>query len=1323
MLLASCAEQGLPTPADTTDNSITENNGESVDMYVTDLMVNNLIEPMGIDTVPTFRWINNMAGYARSQSAYRIIVSSSRAGAEAHVGDIWDSGKIEGNCNYDIVYGGSPLKSRTEYFFAVQVWDEKGEDAWSDVSKFETGILDDSEWTAKWIGITDGDTVPCDMDLRGANWIWLNAGTGSTTYFRGHFTVNEAKEVDEVLLLTTMDDYGFLFVNSESVLNVYKETNAWKTGRVVNITRFVQKGDNVFGARIIDTGSSAGFIAKIEICYTDGSVDTVVTDKKWKCSKSVTSTSGWERIGGVNDASWSSPDPCVAYGGGAWKSNVNIPDTMQVNVGGSAPRLRKTFGVEKEIKKARIYVSGLGLYELYVNGKLPDDTVLNPAHTQYEDTVHYRVYDVTDMLASGKNALAVELGNYFYNCDFYTWMNWNTAVYRDEPKLLLELHIEYTDGSSELVVTDESWRTYEYGPVTYNNIYLGEQYDARLEIEGWQDAGFDDTAWKNAKKVNAPTGDLVFENMEPIRRLESFKPTVTDKGSGTFVIKNPVMTTGWARISFEAPAGTRIKITYGEKRDAFGFVETAVNGYQLQIDEFVTSGGKDVYEPKYSYKGYEYIQIENYPGTLTADDVDCYLIANDIRDISTFETGSERINYMHGMMLRTVMNNLQGKLTDTPVYEKNGWTGDVNFALDSFNFNFDFSSIIQKILVDFEDSANANGVVAQTAPAAYSGGSSIPIWTSIFINGYYENWQVNGITSAIEEHYDAIRLQTLDYISCIRANGWVWTTGSYADWMSPNPSELYTTGKTTHAPEGAAIIGSAFVYRTLGEMAEIAELLGKADDAAEYRDAMQKIYTAFNAKFYDKSLGYYTTGYWDDTYDAGRTKYRQASNIIPLMFGLCPDEYAESVVKSIVDDIRAKDNHLDVGAVGTKYILPMLSKYGYGELALELIMQSTYPSWGYWIELGANTCWESYESNARSRNHFFLGTYTDWFYKNLAGISEISNGYETVTLSPEIYAEIGYVDYSLDTVRGMLKSHWRFTDEGTVVWQVVIPVGSSASVYLPADADISAYPWIVDNGEYLTVPSGSYTFVMDADDFGACESSAAEEDEHVTAERVKLSALIEEAGTVRAENVPVDAYKVLHKALSDAKKTLSGGSAAECESVYSVLKSALEEVAKAGIGNLALKKTATVSSTLNNGAWHENKLTDGDEMNLRGTEMCGWTSNYLTAFNHAEWVVIDLGTAYDINRVEIMPAGAAKGGKCYAFPSGFYLAVSEDGVVWKTVIVEQDYPIPTAKMQTFEFTTVRARYVRFVGTDLRMKPSDSNKYRMQIAEIGVYNVK
>ncbi|MBQ4150172.1 MAG: discoidin domain-containing protein, partial [Clostridia bacterium] len=807
-----------------------------------------------------------------------------------------------------------------------------------------------------------------------------------------------------------------------------------------------------------------------------------------------------------------------------------------------------------------------------------------------------------------------------------------------------------------------------------------------------------------------------------------------------------------------------------------GFVVPTVNGFLLQVDKFITSGGDDVYEPKYSYKGYEYIQIENYSGELDASDVECYLIANDIPDISEFETGDSRINFMHEMMLRTVMNNLQGKLTDTPVYEKNGWTGDVNFALDSFNYNYDFSNVIQKILIDMRDSQNEKGVVAQNVPAAFSGGSNIPVWTSIFINRNNENWHVNGNTIAFAENYDAIRLQTLEYIRAIKANGWVWTTGGYSDWVSPNPSGVLISGHTTHAPEGTGIIGSAFVYRTLGEMAEMADYLGKSEDAEEYRAAMANIYTAFNEKFYLADKGYYDTGFWNETYDAGRSKYRQASNIIPLMFGLCPEEYEASVVKSIVDDIKAKDNHLDVGAVGTKFILPMLSKYGYSDLAMALVQQDTYPSWGYWINLGANTCWETYEYNSRSRNHFFLGTYTDWFYKNLAGVRDFTNGYETVELRPEIHPEIGYVNYSFKTVRGELGSHWRFTEDNKLIWDITVPVGTTATVYLPAKADISEYPCITDNGENLTVPSGNYTFVMDAAEFGVDKSllkkavdnaktfdktvytkedyanfsavvtecdvvladanatqieickavdalEIAVKELSFDADRKALSLLVASGESLKAVNYPSDAFEAFLQVLNIAKSVLANTDADKdaLNEAYNELYTAMYTVADSCSGNVALGKEVLATSDVVSDYWGKQKITDGNRLNLRGKEVCGWSSSDLTAFNHSETVCVDLGAFYKIDKVNIMPAGAIVGAEALAFPSDFAIYGSLDGESWELLYGEKDYPVPFVELQEFRFEPAKVRYIRFTGTSLRQKTTDGNRFRMQIAEFEAYN--
>ena len=1285
--------------------------GEGTNMSVTDLKVNNLVEPIGIDTTPTFRWINHMDGYARSQSAYRIIVASTAEKAAAHDGDVWDSGKVESNQNYDIPYGGAALTSRTEYFFTVQVWDEKGNSVWSEVSTFETGILDDAEWTAKWIGGKSSETEDVQIDLSGASWIWLrngaafSAAASGAMYFRSSFSVNSAKTVDNVLLGVTTDNYSTVYINGAVATRMATAGEVWRTGAVADITDLVSAGKNCIAAYAYNVGVGyAGFIAKIVVTYTDGTKDTFVTDSTWKVS--ATASDGWQN-NGYNDAAWSKPDQTVALGGSPWGNNVHLPTEIVTQKYEAAPMLRKTFTIAKEVKKARAYVSGLGLFEMQINGKLPDDTVLNPAHTQYEETVHYRVFDVTDLLVSGKNAIAVELGNFFFNCDLANWY-WDTAPWRDYTKLLLELVITYADGTTETIVSDESWKVNANGPTTYNNIYLGEHYDARLATDGWVNADFDDSAWEAVEMREAPTGDLVFENMEPMRRITTFTPTVTDKGNGTFLIENPVMTTGWAKIRFNAPAGTKITVTYGEKISGGKVVAPTFSNMDLQIDTYICSGEpNEIYEPKFTYKGYRYIEVKNYPGTLTASDVECYFIANDVDEISSFATGNETVNTLHEMVRRTMWNNFQGKPTDTPVYEKNGWSGDFNVALEMLNFNFDTANFNAKFLRDLRDRQEAGGKIPVIAPGNWNWADhNAVVWNSAYINGIYEGWRANGLFGEVEAHYDAMRLLARSYITILEGNGWVWVDHQLSDWVAPHGA--------SNSVEGSGIVGTGYAYLALSRLAEMADALGKTADAAEYRAAMEKIYTAFNEKYYDAENGWYDTGYWDASYAGTRSKYRQTSNLVPLAFGLCPEEYKDSVVETLIHDITVeKDMHLDTGMVGTKLILPTLSELGYGDIALALIMQSTHPSWGYWIANGTTSTWEAWQLTARSHNHYFLGTYEDWFFKNLAGVSDMTNGYETVTLRPEVYKEVGYTDMTLDTVRGELSSHWYFED-GALLWDITIPVGTTATVYLPCAAlsvngvALSAQEGITVSGDSLTVLSGKYSFTLDSRPFALQE----------------LEETIARVEAVDSSYYPEVYYSAFAEALAEAKNVFASAYATT-DAIHAASKNlmlAMDTLANYNRGNLARGKTVSVSSDVAKYGWNKEKLTDGELYHTSTSgENLGWSSNTYFEKDHTEWAMIDLGGMFKFNRVSLMPTGRKSGQPlCEAFPKDFEIQVSTDGVVWESVLSKNDYPIPTAVMQTFDFDISYARYVRVYATSLNPRTVEKNYYRMQLAEIEVY---
>lgn len=1192
---------------------------------VSELKVNNLVEPLGIDTTPRFRWLNTSDGYGKYQSAYQILVASTAQKAEAHQGDLWDSGKVAGQDNFDIPYAGKTLDSRSVYYWSVRVWDEADQVSdWSPVARFGTGIFDPADWQGSWIGSQDYDPFQLsDFTLSGANWIWYCNGvnisstpSGAIEYFRKHITVDPNKTVEKAYLAASVDDYFTLYINGNEVMNVAYKADGWKEGQFADVSQWLTAGDNVIAVKAINKSRRAGFIAKLVVCYTDGTWESVATDKTWQVSQ--TEQTGWEGKS-FADSAWVTADYALSYGSSPYYENVSLPITQtktydfdlsdanwvwykdgtavnkipasteyfrksitidqsktiekayvaasgddyfsfyingekatSINYAAdgwklgrlqdvtelvrsgenilaaqctnyatgraafigklvvwytdgttdswvtddswkvakektsdwnalsfddsvwaavdyvlaygespyeegvklsfekrveadttddSAPMLRKTFDLNKEITSARIYMAGLGVFTLAVNGTDPTGSVLNQAESLYSKTLSYQVYDVTALLQSGTNALAIELGNGFYNCPDNASLHWAEASWCSDPKLMLELLIEYADGTTETIVSDETWKSYSRGPMLRDSMFAGEIYDARQEVAGWENTDFNDSGWLNAKKVTAPDGVLSFAELEPMRKIETSSPTKVEKlENGNYLISFPKQTTGWARIAFpEASAGEKITITYTEKAHADGVVAYVVQDYLLQQYTYICKGENDVHEPKFTYAGFGYVEVEGYSGELKAEDITAYQVATDVEHTGNFESGDAMVNNLHEIMVRTMINNMQGKPTDTPVYEKIGWTGDYNAGMKSFNYNFDTTNFQTYFLDMLQDNAHSNGNITRYSPSPSAKASCPPCWNQAYINGIYSTWKESGLFSVVEEHYDTMKNQAAFFIG--NMEGHVWTSQTYGDWASPYG--------LTRPSEGGAYYSTAAIYRVMVELAEMANALGKTEDAKGYLAEAQAIYNAFNEKFYNKEKGYYETGYWDESANtSGRTEYRQAVNLVPLYYGLCPAEYHQSVLESLIRDIKAKDYHLDTGCIGTEIIMPLLSREGYGDIAVKILMQKSYPSWGYWLENGATSCWEKYTEGRRSDGHYFLGTYDEWFYQNLAGIQNMADGYETVTIRPEVYSSLGYINASVKTVRGTLGSSWEVTANGMRL-TITVPVGTTADILLP----------------------------------------------------------------------------------------------------------------------------------------------------------------------------------------------------------------------------------------------------------------------------------
>ncbi|MBP3937773.1 MAG: family 78 glycoside hydrolase catalytic domain [Clostridia bacterium] len=700
-----------------------------------------------------------------------------------------------------------------------------------------------------------------------------------------------------------------------------------------------------------------------------------------------------------------------------------------------APLFKKEFELTESVKDARIFICGLGLFELKINGNLPDDTVLNPPHSQYTQTVFYREFEISRFLKDGINTITVELGHSFFNETTSVW-NWDEALWRSAPKLIADIEI---DGNT--IVTDESWLVAKDANTTANSIYYGETFDARRQ----------DFVWENAIKVDAPKGKLKKHTEPFMRRINEFTPeSITRLDNGNIIIKAPEMITGWAKIRIDAPKDEAVSITYGEKLTEDGNI-LKIGGNQgrdghwwpldfIQKDTFISDGTPAFFEPKFSYKGFQYIQIENHKKDISADDITLYRIANDVKTVSTFECSDKLINELHALMRRTLLNNFQWKPTDTPVFEKNGWLGDANCALETMFYNFDMSSYMKQFVELMDDCFRDFDKVPVIVPTQGWGNGNSPVWNTIFVFATEALINFCGNTEFAEKIYPDLRKFALDDIKDIEGFGGTWRERELSDWLAPANDEF--SEMISDPSEGAEICCTAYVFAMLKSMARISAILNNGDED-EYLSQAEKIRKAFNAKFYNEDKQIYETSVWNPK--GNRRQYRQTSNLLPLSFGMVDEENKDAVIRNLVDDIITHDYHLDTGCTGTKHFLPVLFNAGYADVAYKVLTQTAYPSWGYWIKSGSTSAWEAWEPSTRSLDHYFLGTYDEALYSHIAGIRDIRDGYRRFTVAPETDCGMQWAKAKIDSPLGIIRSEWK-KENGKTLIEIEIPEGATAEI-------------------------------------------------------------------------------------------------------------------------------------------------------------------------------------------------------------------------------------------------------------------------------------
>jgi len=741
------------------------------------------------------------------------------------------------------------------------------------------------------------------------------------------------------------------------------------------------------------------------------------------------SEAAWWETGLFDEADWV---------GARW---IALPDDQLASstVTTGSPQLRKEFTVRKEVAQARVHLSGLGYHVLTIDGARVSDSVLDPGVTGYDRTALYATHDVTSAVRKqGPHVLGVTLGRGFYGLLPGDTKYWGSAPWLGSPRLRLKLQVDYVGGTQDTIVSDTGWLV-SGGPTTRDSVYLGETYDARLVQPGWDRPGFDAGNWHHAAEVTAPTSNLRSQQMEPIRVVDTLPATqITSPRPGTYVFEYPVVTAGWARLRVAGPAGTEVTLRYGETLQADGTVDNRgdaglTNG-PVQTDRYLLRGdGTETWEPSFSYKGFQYVQVDGYPGVPTLDDVTARVVHSDVPSTGSFSSSAPLLNTIHEISRRTILNNLHSVMTDTPMFEKRGWLGDVNVLLPATIDNFGMHRFYRNWLGSVRDSQAPDGAGVELSPNPSPAGYTDPIWAGALVDIPWQLFQDYGDRDVLEVSYDSMA-RYVDHLTT-RSDGLI-QQGFYGDWVSPAGS-----GTFPWPPEGAQLTATAYFYRYAEVLAEAAGELGYEDDARRYSELAGRIEVAFNAKFLDRRAEIYRTDH-----DVG---YRQTSNAVPLSFGLVPTELVDQVTQRLAADVRARGNHLNTGHAGTRALLPVLTEQGKVDLAFAISTQRTYPSWGFWIDNGATTLWEAWETNTRSRDHAFLGSIEGWFYRDLAGIKPAAPGYARIAIRPHIPAGLDHVSASVRTVHGIVGSRWdQRNDELRLA--VTIPANTTAQVFVPA---------------------------------------------------------------------------------------------------------------------------------------------------------------------------------------------------------------------------------------------------------------------------------
>ena len=1051
-------------------------------LSVTETRTNELVNPLGIDgaEIPVLSWKSESSQRGVVQEAYEIrasIAEDSLASA-----DLWSSGRVASYQQLNIPYGGPALESQTRYFWQVKVWDNLGNESdWSTPAWFETA-LGASEWEADWVG---GESQAAVLD----KWTdytvsvdyTLKTGTAFGIYLRASADANNGymwqlndEKPGEPRLRPHVKVNGIWALLAEIDLTTKGlPADVLKHRDTLEISLNGSTITTSIGGTVIDTRSDSAYTKGFVGPRTDVSTREEVLIHAMSVRTATDSLYESDFENGVNPFNGETTIVEGPDGGLLAKDQVNAVWAPSTNF----PLLRQDFATEsgKEIASARVYASAKGIYRLSLNGSRVGDQELAPGSTDYSQRIQFQTYDVTGQVKAGDNALGAWIGSGWFT-GHIAWLG--DKKYGDRNSVIAQLVITYTDGSTQVVKTDDTWKAVA-GPIVSADLMMGEDYNATFEQPGWDTAGFDDSHWSPVwKDTPEATAFLQPQSDNPVRVVqERVATTQTEAPAGRHIYDFEQNLTGVVRVTLTGEAGQRVMLRHGEVVNKDGSLYTA-NLRSAKATDYYTfaNDGTVTYTPRFTQHGFRYVEISGVATAPAPGDITAEVFSSDLDQTGTFSTSNAMLNQLQSNIVWGQRGNFISVPTDTPARdERLGYTGDLNAFVGTATFNMDSLAFIQKWLKDARDTQKLMGTGAY--PDSTPRGpnqlccTSGTAWSDAGITVPWTAWQRYGNHRVVADNWDSM-VWYMDYLES-NFPDYVRVDGPFGDWLNLNDD----------TPAG--VLGTAYYAYDARLMSEMAGLLGKDAAAAEYAALETAVTDAFVSNFVA-----------DDGTVTGNS---QTAYALALGLDLVPNDLREAAGEKLVKKLASRDYHLSTGFVGTPWLMPALSSTGNWDAAYRLLLTDTLPSWGYEVVSGATTMWERWNSieengnfgdpGMNSFNHYAFGAVGDWMYQNIGGITVGDSGYKTIDIAPHPGGGLTEGNATLESVYGTISSSWTLTDPGLSL-STVIPANTTATVRIPASnawaiteqgmslADAPGMEVVSSDGSTVVVAvgSGSYDF-------------------------------------------------------------------------------------------------------------------------------------------------------------------------------------------------------------------------------------------------------